>query len=68
MGCSGQWLSLEVFKNHVDVAPLGIWFIGSLGSAERMVGLDGLRNFSNLNNSMIPWLRHCSTNFLGAPA
>ena len=44
-------LSLEVLKEHVGVALRDV--VSRHGGDGSMVGLDGLRGFSNLNDSII---------------
>lgn len=43
--------SLEVFKNHGDVALRDTWSVGIVGQTGVALGI--LEIFSNLNNSMI---------------
>jgi len=44
-------LSLEVFKNHVDVALRDV--VSGHGDDSLTVGLDDLRSLSNINDSTI---------------
>ena len=56
-------LSLKVFKKHIEVALKDM--VSGHGGDELMVGLDDLRGFFNLNDSMILHLAPVSGDSLG---